>query len=113
MTDPTMHDIARRQDESTEAMKRLAQSLDRMSDRIDALPDTIDRIYVRKDVALERAQRVDASLASLAANLREHSTQTQEQFERLAGTTRWVIAAVLIPIVLAIFALLSSRGGIG
>lgn len=111
MAEPTVHDISRRQDESTAATQRLTEALDRLSTRIDALPDSIDKTYVRKDVANERAQRVDAALASLASSLREHAEQTEAKFDRVANTTRWFVGIVLIPIGLAVIAILSANGG--
>lgn len=111
MNEPTLHEIARRQDEVTAAMNRLSSSLDKMSVRIEALPDTIDRTYVRKDVDRERNARMDRTMETLTANLQRQATNTQEQFDKLTTTIRWVVAAVLIPIALAIFALLNARAG--
>ena len=112
-TDPTLHEIARRQDESNSAMRDLTAALNRVSERIDALPETMERKYVRKEVWEQRNLRVDAALSSLTDTLREHAKQTQDQFDRLSAAVRWVVAAVLIPVVLAVFALLNQHGGIG
>lgn len=107
--DVTLSELGRSLDKFATALDKFSARLDAISDRLDNLPLVIDSRYVRKDVNEQRIIRVDRDQAEQDSRIDAVKASMERQFEKLSNNVRWLVGIVLIPVALAVFALLQGR----
>lgn len=103
--EPTMGEVMRRLDDVSRQMTELAREM--KEDRAAA-----SATFVRQDVYIAQRQADQAVAADTASDVRALRLEVETAESKRVAAVRWAIGAVLVPIALALLALIVSlRGG--
>lgn len=90
----------------------LGEVVRRFEDRFTDLRDDIQQLGRRLDGKVSQ-DLYDLRHEALSSRVKTLETMREKDADRLAGTRRWLIGAVIVPLVAVLLAYLLSKGGSG